>query len=161
MAKFSVELAGSCVVSAPLDLAQASFMMNRLVRLSGKIRLGPLVLTCTVRSSTALTSTIEASSDLTWAVGPLARCSENATSLAVSAAPSWNLTPGRSLNSQTVGSAVIFHEVASMGTSLPLASRPTRVSYIWCSSTKLVPVLNEWGSSVVGSEARAQRTVSA
>ncbi|MNV55133.1 hypothetical protein D3C71_1473570 [compost metagenome] len=104
---------------------------------------------------------MEESSDLTWAVGPLARFSENTTSLAVSAAPSWNFTFGRSVNSQTVGSSLSFHDVASDGWSRPLASRVTRVSYIWCSREKLVPTLKAWGSSDVGSEARAQRSVSA
>ena len=128
VAPFSVLLAVSCVVSAPLALDHFSLMMKRLVRLSGKIRFGPLVFTCTVRSSTALASSIEDSRDLTWAFSPLARFSEKTTSRAVNGVPSWNLTLGRSLNSQTDGSEVIFHEVASVGTSLPSAERMTRVS---------------------------------
>ncbi|KAF1032185.1 MAG: hypothetical protein GAK34_03634 [Delftia tsuruhatensis] len=65
---------------------------------------------------------------MTWAFSPLARFSEKTTSRAVNGVPSWNLTLGRSLNSQTDGSEVIFHEVASVGTSLPSAERMTRVS---------------------------------
>ena len=162
VAPFSCLLLGSCVSSALFFLAHSSLMMKRLVRLLGKIRFGPLVLTCTVRLSTAVMLSTEASNDFTWAFGPLARLSENTTSLAVRAVPSWNFTFGRSLNSQTVGSlGSIFHTVASSGCSLPSRVRFTRVSYIWCISTKLVPVLNTWGSSVVTSAERDQRSVSA
>ena len=44
-------------------------------------------------------------------VGCSARSSENTTSSALKALPLWNLTPWRSLNSQTVGSSsLIFHD---------------------------------------------------
>ncbi len=52
-------------------------------------------------------------------VGCRARSSENTTSSALKALPLWNLTPWRSLNSHTVGSAVTFQETASVGSSLP------------------------------------------
>ncbi|MCY1232575.1 hypothetical protein D3C71_1164080 [compost metagenome] len=126
VAKFSVLLATSCDCSALFALAQASLRIKRFVRLFGKIRFGPLVLTCTVSASTFFTSATDDSSDLSAELGACARCSENTTSSAVSSAPSWNLTPGRSLNSHTVGSAVSFHEVASAGCSL--LSAPRRIS---------------------------------
>ena len=56
-------------------------------------------------------------------VGCRARSSENTTSSASKALPLWNLTPWRSLNSQTVGSDVTVQESASVGSTLPVASR--------------------------------------
>ena len=61
-------------------------------------------------------------------VGSIARFSEKTTSSAVSGEPSWNLTPWRSLNCHTVGSAVTPHDVASAGSSFPLMWRRSSVS---------------------------------
>jgi hypothetical protein len=50
------------------------------------------------------------------------------TSSAVSGAPSWNLTPWRSVNSQVV-SLTLFQEVASPGCSRKALSQRVSVSY--------------------------------
>src|SRR6266581_9337307 len=54
---------------------------------------------------------------------------ENLTSALVSGSPLWNLTPGRSLNSQVV-SLIAFHSVASWGISFRSGSRVVRLSKI-------------------------------
>ena len=133
-------------------------MMKRLVRLSGSTRSGPWVLMWTVSGSTATTSRTEDSNDFICEDGACARLSENTTSAAVSGVPSWNLTPGRSLNAQTEGSSVCFQLSASAPCSELSASRITSGSYIWCSRLKLRPTLTACGSSVAGSAERAQRT---
>ena len=123
VAKFSVLLATSCEVSALFALAQASLMMNRLVRLFGKIRFGPLVFTRTVSGPALVTDSTDDSSDFSCELGACARLSENTTSSAVSTEPSWKRTPVRSLNSQTVGSAVSFQDSAIAPCSLPSGVR--------------------------------------
>ena len=50
-----------------------------------------------------------------------ARSKVKTTSSAVKGEPSWNLTPGRSLNSHTV-SLIVFHAVARAGTGNCLSS---------------------------------------
>ena len=58
----------------------------------------------------------------------LARWIENTTSSAVKALPLWYFTPSRSLNSHTVGSSVMRHDVASRGASFIAWSRNTSES---------------------------------
>ena len=77
----------------------------------------------TVRSSTGLTLSTDDSSDFMSEVSARARSIEKTTSSAVNAAPSWNLTFGRSLNSHTVGSAVSVQNVARAGTIQPSSWR--------------------------------------
>ena len=55
------------------------------------------------------------------------RSSVALTSSAVSGAPSWNLTPGRSVNSHVV-SFTAFHAVARPGWSLSAVSQRVSVS---------------------------------
>ena len=103
--------------------------MNTPVRAFGNSGFGPLVLTRNVRSSTLVTRSTEARSAFTSEAGASARCSENTTSSAVSAAPLWNRTPGRSRNSQLCASkASVRHDAASSPTSSPFGPRVTSVS---------------------------------
>jgi hypothetical protein len=72
-----------------------------------------------VWSSSLITLATEERSDFTSEPGERARSSENSTSSAVKGLPSWKVTFGRSLNSQTRGSRVSAQETASAGTILP------------------------------------------
>jgi hypothetical protein len=94
-------------------------MMKMSVRLLGRSGSGPLVLMRTVRSSTMLTLSTDDRRDFMSEASARARSIENTTSSAVKAAPSWNLTFGRSLNSHTVESPVRVQKVASAGTIQP------------------------------------------
>ncbi len=75
---------------------------------------------------------------------------ENFTSLDVSGSPLWNLTFGRSLNSQVV-SPVSFHSVASWGTRLRSGSRVVRLSKIWNDTVMLLIDVLMCGSKSVTS----------
>src|SRR5215210_281542 len=76
---------------------------------------------------------------------------ENLTSAEVSGSPLWNVTFGRSLNSQTL-SLVAFHSVARRGISFRSGSRAVRLSYrLKVQVMSAEPVLN-CGSSFEMSE---------
>src|SRR6478672_9347563 len=74
----------------------------------------------------------------------------NLTSAEVSGSPLWNLTPGRSLNSQVV-SLTVFHSVASCGISFRSGSRVVRLSKIWNDTVMLFTAVLIWGSKSVTS----------
>jgi hypothetical protein len=98
-------------------------MMKMSVRLLGSSGSGPLVLIRMVRASTALALSTVARRDFMSDPSARARSIEKTTSSAVKAAPSWNVTFGRSLNSHTVGSDVRVQTVASAGTIQPSSWR--------------------------------------
>ena len=103
-------------------------MMKRLVRLLGSSGLGPSVRMRTVCSSTLTTSTTLVSRPFMSEFSCLARMIENTTSSAVKGLPLWYFTPSRSLNSHTLGSSVMRHDVASRGASFIAWSRNTSES---------------------------------
>src|SRR6266516_1198116 len=76
---------------------------------------------------------------------------ENLTSLLVSGSPLWNLTSGRSLNSQVVSSRG-FHSVASWGMSFRSGSRVVRLSKIWNDTVMLLTAVLSWGFRKLMSE---------
>ena len=73
------------------------------------------------------------------------RSIENLTSSAVKSEPSWNLTPGRSLNSQTVGSSV-FQLRARRGSIWSLSPDQVSVSKTCFNASAWVPVAVKCGS---------------
>ena len=79
------------------------------------------------------------------------RSIENFTSAAVKGEPSWNFTPGRSLNSQ-VEVSIAFHEVASRGSRDRSSPDQTRVSKTCLSASAWVPVAVKCGSIDSGPE---------
>src|SRR5215475_2958071 len=101
--------------------------MNRLETLMGRKLSGSLVVSSTVRSSIFLADTSDGMRDAvrpTWAGSNCAASlfrtlsTVHTTASAVNGEPSWNLTPGRSLNVHFVLSASLtFHSVASPGIS--------------------------------------------
>ncbi|MHC2641172.1 hypothetical protein ACVMHZ_003929 [Bradyrhizobium liaoningense] len=119
--------------------------MNRLVRLIGRKLSGSLVVSSTVMSSIFFA---EASVGMREAVTPTwlasncgASCFStfstfHTTASALNGEPSWNVTPGRSLNTHLVLSASsTFHSVARPGiTTLALSaedrSQPVSASYM-------------------------------
>ena len=89
---------------------------------------GFLVITRIVPGLTTSTASIVAKPECTIVrPGIVFRSIVALTSSAVSGAPSWNLTPGRSANSHVV-SFTLFHEVARPGTSLSPVSQRVSVS---------------------------------
>jgi hypothetical protein len=127
--KFSSLFLKSWTLAALFFSVQPLSIMKVLVRLLTRSGFGPFVLTCTVISSALLTDSTDVSSPFMSDVGCRARLSENTTSSASNAAPSWNLTFGRSLNSQVVGSFGRMRQaVASPATSSPFWLRATSVS---------------------------------
>ena len=89
---------------------------------------GFLVTMRIVRGSTTCTASIVAKPGLhDRLAGDHLRSSVALTSSAVSGAPSWNFTPGRSVNSHVV-SFTLFHDVASPGWSLSAVSQRVSVS---------------------------------
>ncbi len=68
---------------------------------------------------------------LIFFAGSSTRSNVALTSLAEKGAPSWNLTPWRSLTSQVV-SSMAFHDTARLGPTLPVfTSRAARWSKTW------------------------------
>ena len=98
-----------------------------LAMCSSSIGFGPSVTNSTVRSSTLRGLPAAFEYARICEVSSAARWYENTTSSAVSGAPSWNLTPGRSLNRQ-VAASTCSHDVASPGTIFRSRSRITSVS---------------------------------
>src|SRR5262249_50280798 len=97
---------------------------------TGKVGAGPFVLILIVRGSTtsvAAISLVYCANDegLFGTFG--ARAMEKATSSAVKALPSWNVTLGRSLNSQ-VSLLTASHDAARPGFDWPRASGSTSAS---------------------------------
>ncbi len=91
-----------------------------------------------------------------------ARSSEKTTSSAVKAAPSWKVTPSRSLNVHTEGlSGSTDQSVASVASSSPSGFLRISGSIICCCRAIVTPSFWPCGSSVSASLARAQRSVSA
>ena len=86
------------------------------------------------------------------------RSTVNFTASASNASPLWNLTPLRSLNSQTVG-ATFLNDSARPGTILRSASRSSSVSNMLMA--RFAAGVSWWfcGSSVVGSTPWATTTV--
>ena len=75
---------------------QAWLTIGTLLSLSGSTASGVLSTKSTVSASTLFTALMPLRVKLRCELGPSARAIENTTSSAVKAAPSWNLTPGRS-----------------------------------------------------------------
>src|ERR1700745_3379930 len=101
--------------------------MKRLVRLIGKKLSGSLVVISTVMSSIFLAETSVGMREAVRPTWLASNCTASlfstlstfhTTASALNGEPSWNLTPGRSLNVHLVLSASLtFHSVASPGIS--------------------------------------------